>query len=114
MKAFNVPEDAGWRIFGWIENSFTGNANGRGNGVNFGVQPNFKANQWMGNQYYLIFEKPLKQNDTFNWGFRIDNLFGNDWQFNYMQGILEPRIHARARSPATTSPSSTLRCTCRS
>ena len=68
MKAFNVPEDAGWRIFGWIENSFTGNANGRGNGLNFGVNPNFKANQWMGNQYYLIFEKPLKQNDTFNWG----------------------------------------------
>ena len=88
MKAFNVPEDAGWRIFGWIENSFTGNANGRGNGLNFGVNPNFKANQWMGNQYYLVFEKPLKQNDTFNWGARIDNLFGNDWQFNYMQGFL--------------------------
>src|SRR5271157_4933702 len=52
MKAFDVPEDAGWRIFGWIENSFTGNANGRGNGLNFGVNPNFKANQWMGNQYY--------------------------------------------------------------
>jgi len=88
MKAFDVPEDAGWRIFGWIENSFTGNANGRGNGLNFGVNPNFKANQWMGNQYYLVFEKPLKQNDTFNWGARIDNLFGNDWQFNYMQGFL--------------------------
>src|SRR5271157_5748689 len=87
MKAFNVPEDAGWRIFGWIENSFTGNANGRGNGVNFGVNPNFKANQWMGNQYYLVFEKPLKQDETVNFGFRMDNLFGNDWQFNYMQGL---------------------------
>jgi hypothetical protein len=88
MKALDVPEDAGWRIFGWIENSFTGNANGYGNGQNFGVNPNFKANQWMGNQYYLIFEKPLKQDDTVNWGFRMDNLFGNDWQFNYMQGFL--------------------------
>src|SRR5271157_718967 len=87
MKAFNVPEDAGWRIFGWIENSFTGNANGRGNGLNFGVNPNFKANQWMGNQYYLVFEKPLKQDETVNFGFRVDNLFGNDWQFNYMQGL---------------------------
>src|SRR5271166_3859379 len=28
MKAFNVPEDAGWRIFGWIQNSFTGNGDG--------------------------------------------------------------------------------------
>ena len=87
MKALDVPEDAGWRIFGWIQNSFTGNANGRGNGVNFGVNPNFKANQWMGNQYYLVFEKPLKQDETVNFGFRMDNLFGNDWQFNYMQGL---------------------------
>ena len=63
MKALDVPEDAGWRIFGWIQNSYTGNMNGRGNGFNFGVNPNFKANEWMGNQYYLIFEKPLKQDD---------------------------------------------------
>ena len=88
MKAFDVPEDAGWRVFGWIQNSFTGNANGRGNGLNFGVNPNSKADQWMGNQYYIVFEKPLKQNDTVNFGFRMDNLFGNDWQFNYMQGFL--------------------------
>ena len=88
MKAFDVPEDAGWRIFGWIQNSYTGNTNGFGNGFNFGVNPNFKANSWMGNQYYLIFEKPLKQDDTVNFGFRVDNLFGNDWQFNYMQGLL--------------------------
>jgi len=87
MKALDVPEDAGWRIFGWIQNSYTGNTNGFGNGFNFGVNPNFKANSWMGNQYYLIFEKPLKQDDTVNWGFRVDNLFGNDWQFNYMQGL---------------------------
>ena len=41
----------------------------------------------MGNQYYLIIENPLEQNDTVNFGFRVDNLFGNDWQFNHMQGL---------------------------
>ena len=87
MKALDVPEDAGWRVFGWIQNSFTGNANGHGDGLNFGVNPNFKANQWMGNQYYLVFENPMKQNDEINFGFRVDNMFGNDWQFNYMQGL---------------------------
>jgi hypothetical protein len=87
MKTLDVPDDAGWRVFGWIQNSFTGNANGRGNGFNFGVNPNFKANQWMGNQYYLVFENPIEQKEEVNWGFRIDNLFGNDWQFNYMQGL---------------------------
>ena len=76
-----------FKIRGWIENSFTYNANGRGSGVNFGVNPNSKADQWMGNQYYLIAEKPLKQDDTVNFGFRMDNMLGNDWQFTFMQGL---------------------------
>jgi len=87
MRALSFPDDPPFKVRGWIENSFTGNANGRGNGVNFGVYPNYKADQWMGNQYYLIFEKPLKQTDEVNFGFRVDNLFGNDWQFTYMQGL---------------------------
>ena len=57
--------------------------------MNFGVNPNNLANQWMGNQYYLIFEKPLKQNDKINFGFRFDNLFGNDAQFNHAHGIFD-------------------------
>jgi hypothetical protein len=87
MKALDIPDDTPLKIRGWIENSFTGNANGRGSGVNFGVNPNNKADQWIGNQYYLIFEKPLEQSDEVNFGFRVDNLFGNDWQFTYMQGL---------------------------
>jgi hypothetical protein len=87
MRALQAPDTAPFKIHGWIENSFTGNANGRGSGTNFGVFPNFKADQWMGNQYYIIFERPLEQDDMVNFGFRVDNLFGNDWQFTYMQGL---------------------------
>ncbi len=78
------------KVYGWLQNSFTGNANGTLGGkspFNFGVNPNTLANRWMGNQYYLIFEKTLEQNDEINFGFRVDNLFGNDWQFNHMQGL---------------------------
>jgi hypothetical protein len=88
MKALEMPEDSPLRVRGWIQNSFTGNANGRSGGLNFGDNPNFKADQWMGNQYYVIFERPLKQSDEVNLGFRVDNLFGNDWQFTFMQGFL--------------------------
>jgi hypothetical protein len=83
LKMTNSPV----RVYGWIQNSFTGNANGNGNGFNFGVNPNFKSNQWMGNQYYLVVENPLELNDTVNFGFRVDNMIGNDWQFNFMQGL---------------------------
>ena len=90
--ALGIPENSGFRAFGWIQNSFTGNANGPGNGPNFGVEPNALANQWMGNQYYLVVENPLEQNDSVNFGFRVDNMFGNDWQFNYMQGLFNSRL----------------------
>lgn len=79
--------DSPVKVYGWLQNSYTGNADGNGNGQNFGVNPNHLANQWMGNQYYLVIENPLEQNDSVNFGFRVDNMFGNDWQFNYMQGL---------------------------
>ncbi len=90
MKLLNIPDDSPVKVYGWIQNSFTGNTNGRPrSGLNFGVNPNNLANQWMGNQYYLIFEKALQQNDKVNFGFRFDNLFGNDAQFNHAHGIFD-------------------------
>ena len=81
-------EDSPVKVYGWIQNSYTGNTNGRGvSGENFGVNPNHKANWWLGNQYYAVIENPLEQEDHVNFGFRMDNMFGNDWQFNYMQGF---------------------------
>ena len=88
MNALGL-EESKTKVYGWIENSFTGNTNGtKNNPYNFGVNPNFLANRWMGHQYYLIVEKPLEQSDEINFGYRFDNLFGNDWQFNYMHGML--------------------------
>jgi hypothetical protein len=82
-------EDSPIKIYGWSQNSYTQNLNGFGNGINFGVTPNFKANNWMGNQLgYIIFEDPLELDDTINLGWRADNLFGHDWLFNYEQGFL--------------------------
>jgi hypothetical protein len=90
MKLLKFPENPPFQVYGWIQNSFTGNTNGRPkNGQNFGVNPNNLANQWMGNQYYLIFERLLKQDDTINFGFRFDNLFGNDAQFNHAHGVFD-------------------------
>ncbi|WP_422931030.1 outer membrane beta-barrel protein [Singulisphaera sp. PoT] len=89
MNFFNRA-DKPVKVYGWIQNSYTGNTGGvPPSGYNFGVNPNFLANRWMGNQYYLIIENPLEQNDRINFGFRVDNLFGNDWQFNHMRGLNE-------------------------
>jgi Putative beta-barrel porin-2, OmpL-like. bbp2 len=81
-------EDSPVRTYGWIENSFTGNTNGTPKGLsNFSVFPNNLANQWQGNQYYLVVENPIERNDMVNLGFRVDTLFGNDWQFTRSYGL---------------------------
>ncbi len=77
------------RIFGWVQNSFTGNPSRPADGLNFGVNPNVLANQWMGNQYYLVVEDRAEQNDRVNLGWRVDSLFGNDWRFNHMHGLFD-------------------------
>lgn len=82
-------QDSPIKIYGWIQNSFTGNPSQPSDGVNFGVTPNYKANEWMGNQYYTIIENPIEQTDEVNFGFRIDSLFGHDWQFNKMIGLFD-------------------------
>ena len=83
-------EESKIKVYGWLQNSYTFNTNGTPkNGQNFGVNPNSQANRWMGNQYYLIFERPLEQGDKINFGFRVDNLFGNDWQFNHSHGFAD-------------------------
>ena len=83
-------QDKPYRIYGWIQNSFTGNANGMPlDRQNFGVYPNHLADQWMGNQYYLTIENPLDSIDTVNFGFRFDMLFGNDWLFTKDYGLFD-------------------------
>ncbi len=77
------------RVYGWIQNSYTQNTNGFGNGTNFGVYPNHLANQWQGNQYYLVTENPIEQGEKLNFGFRVDTLFGNDYQFTRSYGFFD-------------------------
>jgi hypothetical protein len=88
-RALGLSESR-WNAYGWIQNTFTGNTNGTPpDGQNFGVFPNHLANQWMGNQYYTIFERATQGGEGLDWGFRVDTLFGNDWQSTKMFGFFD-------------------------
>jgi hypothetical protein len=115
VRAFGL-EDSPTKVYGWIENSYTGNTNGTGNGSNFSVFPNRLANAWQGNQYYLIVENALEANDRVNLGFRYDALFGNDWEFtkdyglfdraftpNHFVGVDFPQIYGEIHLPVLTA-----------
>jgi hypothetical protein len=90
MKFLGIPDDSPLRVYGWIQNSFTANANGTPrSGDNFALYPNHLANQWMGNQYYFIVERTVDRSKRFDYGFRADTLFGNDAQFTHAVGLLD-------------------------
>ena len=109
-------EEAPVKVYGWIENSYTGNTNGQPrNGSNFSVFPNIQANRWQGNQYYLVLEKTLNQTEQLNFGGRFDTLFGRDWQFTKSYGLFDrefkpnqfagvdfPQIFAEVHLPVVT------------
>ncbi len=90
LARFLGIQDAPVKVYGWIQNSYTGNANGRPKGdSNFSVFPNRLADQWQGNQYYLVLEKQLAPTDVVNFGGRFDTLFGNDWVFTKSYGLFD-------------------------
>ncbi len=95
LMKFLRTENEPVKIYGWLENSYTQNTNGRPrNDSNFSVSPNRGANQWQGNQYYFIVENPLESNvDHVNLGFRVDTLVGNDWQFSKSYGLFDRAFH---------------------
>ncbi len=83
-------KDSPVQVYGWIQNSFTGNTNGTPRNLsNVTVFPNRLANQWQGNQYYVILENAIEQTDEINLGFRFDTLFGNDWEFTKDLGLFD-------------------------
>ena len=83
-------KDSPVQVYGWIQNSFTGNTDGTPRNLsNVTVFPNRLANQWQGNQYYIILENAIEQTDQINLGFRFDTLFGNDWEFTKDIGLFD-------------------------
>lgn len=92
-------EDSPVQLYGWLQNSYTATPgfNPR-NRSTVTVFPNRLANEWQGNQYYLILEKVVKEEDEFDYGFRLDSLFGNDWMFTHsfglFNGVFTPRSFA--------------------
>jgi hypothetical protein len=82
-------EDSDVGIFGWLQGSFTGNPAAPRDGENFGVNPNFKANTWQFQQFYLVVERLVEQSDEVNFGFRLDNLFGTDYSMFHDVGLFD-------------------------
>ncbi len=111
MKAFDVPEDAGWRIFGWIQNSFTGNANGRGNGFELRRQPELQGQPVDGEPVLPHLREAPEAGRHRQLGLPRRQPLRQRLAVQLHAGPVQPRLPARVSSPATTWPSSTASST---
>ncbi|MEW4569607.1 outer membrane beta-barrel protein [Tautonia sp. JC769] len=82
-------EELPFTFRGWFQNSFSGNPADPPDRINFGEFPNYQANQWQGNQYYLIVERIARQEGRADLGFRVDGFLGNDWIFTKSYGFAD-------------------------
>lgn len=90
-------EDSPYNVFGWAQGGFTGNPSRPRSRESFGVNPNTLANTWIFQQFVVAVEKPLDpgKRDGYDFGFRVDNLFGSDWTQLHMVGLFDDLDRAR-------------------
>lgn len=75
---------------GWIEQGFTWNPDSPRNRQNNPVLFNDRANEFQLNQLYLYLEKPVEHNGCdWDFGGRIDVVFGSDFRFITVPGLEE-------------------------
>lgn len=90
-------EDSPIGVFGWLQMSYTGNQYHPKDGLNFGVNPNQYANQFLFQQLWFTIEKriDMKRSDEYQWGFRTDNLTGSDWNQYNMVGLFDQAFSSK-------------------
>jgi hypothetical protein len=87
------PERAKSRvaIYGWVESSVTGNPAGPSDHQNFGRLFDDRSNEFVMNQAVLTAERALDPKAGFDWGFKLQLLFGTDARYIHSLGMREDR-----------------------
>ena len=78
-------------IYGWIEAGFTGNPAGPGDHQNFGRLFDDRSNEFVMNQAVITAERALDPKSGFDWGFKLQVLYGTDARYTRSVGYREHR-----------------------
>ena len=74
-------------IYGWVESSVTGNPAGPNDHQNFGRLFDDRSNEIVMNQAVLTAERALEPKAGFDWGFKLQLLFGTDARYIHSLGM---------------------------
>lgn len=76
------------RVRGWLDQGFTWNPDDPDNRLNGPQGFNYRSNEYLMNQLYLIIERPVNvEGGTWDIGGRVDLLYGTDYQFTEALGL---------------------------
>src|SRR2546423_1756382 len=90
-KNFVKKEEAKSRlsIYGWVETGFTGNVDAPNDNQNFGRLFDDRSNEFVMNQAVITAERALDPKVGFDWGFKLQFLFGTDARYIHSLGLLD-------------------------
>ena len=93
-KAAVKPEEPRFKIYGWVEAGITVNGDRPNDNQNFGHLFTDRANEPLLNQAVIVLERTLKpEPGQYDWGFRVQGLFGSDARFIHYFGELDNTMH---------------------
>jgi hypothetical protein len=89
QKKFVEQQEAKSRlsIYGWVETGFTGNVDAPKDNQNFGRLFDDRSNELVMNQAVITAERVLDPKVRFDWGFKLQFLFGTDAHFIHSLGM---------------------------
>jgi hypothetical protein len=78
-------------IYGWVETGFTGNVDGPADNQNFGRLFDDRSNEFVMNQAVITAERALDPKIGFDWGFKLQLMFGTDARYIHSLGLRDHR-----------------------
>jgi hypothetical protein len=78
-------------IYGWVESGFTGNPAGPTDHQNFGRLFDDRSNEFIMNQAVITAERALDPKVGFDWGFKLQLMFGTDGRYTRSARLREEK-----------------------
>jgi hypothetical protein len=100
-KNFVKQEEAKSRlsIYGWVESGMTGNADSPKDNQSFGRLFDDRSNEFVMNQAVITAERALDPKVGFDWGFKLQFLFGTDARYIHSLGLLDHAMRSSLYQP---------------
>ncbi len=80
---------AGMSIYGWVDSGFTGRLTGDSNPLFGRAFDSVRPNNLKLNQLVLTLDRPYDAAKSFDFGFRMDGMYGSDAQFTHSVGLFD-------------------------